>query len=437
MNIPPCRTTSAIKQARRLDVLFVSEKPLWPVDQGYRIRGSQMSAALARLGLRVGVAVMDHRQASAAGGLDPSLFLDWPETNASCMSDFTRIWRDSFFGPLRTRLARHQGIDLQAMAGVRTLAKRHQPRAVIALGQHGPVMLQGLADLPCKTVWYAADDPIRFTWSCMKRERWQAWPERLRQIAFYTLYENAFVRGCDGCIAVNPVDARMLKLIGGAKKTLVIRNGVDLDHFKPDDAIKPQPRSLVFWGRLDFEPNIDALQWFAAAVWPRLKQAHPDATWTIMGKFPDARIAQLGLAPGVNILANVPDIRPCALENALTILPMRCGGGIKNKLLEAAAMARPIIATPLAMQGLKFDPQHPPARLCETPEAWVAAISRLWQSPQEQTAIGAHARQWVCRHHSWDTAARELTEGILEETITTTPMPMAISPSPSRALEAA
>src|SRR5690606_29096646 len=84
------------------------------------------------------------------------------------------------------------------------------------------------------------------------------------------------------------------------------------------------------------------------------------------------------------------------------------------KLLEAAAMARPILVTPLAIQGLEFPEQAPPMHVCESPKDWLRAISQLWQNPRAPAALGAAALKWVKAHHSWDTAARQLTPAFFD-----------------------
>lgn len=397
----------------KLDVLFVSETQLWPLDQGFRIRGSHMSMALAAKGLRVGCACMNCDDPASVPQNMRDRQLMWPKANTSQLAAFMRAWSGAGSW-LRQKIASHQGVDVDAMAGVRALVETHQPRVVVALGQHGPMMLRGLNDLDCQRIWYAADEPLRFQMSCMVKEPWSRWPERLRQILFYGGLEAAFVRNMDGAIGVSPLDAKLLRWVGGAKRVAMIRNGVDLDYFKPATTAasdkKENPRSVVFWGRLDFEPNIDAVQWFAREVWPVLLKHQPDATWTIVGKFPHASVLEIAKLPGVSLKQNVPDIRPFAQNAALTILPMRCGGGIKNKLLEAAAMALPVVVSPRAVQGLGLPANEMPVHVCQNPQAWVDDILHLWLHTQARQSLGERAHQWVSEQHSWSRAASDFCQ---------------------------
>lgn len=401
-----------------LDVLFVSERALWPLDQGSCVHGYHMAMALADLGIRVGIASHTpppdaHAHSVPLGLRDRSI--EWPKTTEQDVRRFLRGWR----GPgsaARRRLARYQGRNLRLFAGIIPLVERYRPATVMALGQHGPLMLRALGDYPAtKRIWYAADEPVFFELSCMRREPISAIPHRLSKVALYTALESLFVRGLDGAIGVNPTDTRLLRWFGGVRSAVTIRNGVDTDFFSPaphnlslSTHAGPKPRSLVFWGRMDFEPNIDAVTWFARHVWPQLHHCWPNATWQIVGKNPHRNVQRLTHVPGIKVLGEVPDIRPYAQQAAVTILPMRCGGGIKNKLLEAAAMGRPVAASPRTLQGLNLNLNRMPALVCNSPDQWVEGVRRLWSDIPLATKLGQNARQWVQTQHTWPQAARAL-----------------------------
>jgi glycosyltransferase involved in cell wall biosynthesis len=393
----------------KLDLLFVSQHALWPADQGCKIHGSQMALAAAKLGARVGVVCMEPTRELSPAALS-RLLLPWPEATEADRAAFHDGWRGAGSW-LRHRLAKHQGLDPRAMAGVVSLVERHRPAAVIGVGLHAPLLLRGLsAHTETKTIWYAADELIYFNLSCMRRESVADGLRRLHTLALHAALENAFARGLDGAIGVSPLDTRMLRVLAGVRETVTIRNGVDLDAFAPSFE-GADPHSLVFWGRLDFEPNIDAVSWFAQTVWPRLREKHPTATWSIVGKKPHPRVVALNKLAGVRVLGEVPDIRPLARAAAVTVLPMRCGGGIKNKLLEAAAMGRPIVASPKAVEGLDLHNLHP-FRVCASPAQWVRSIEELWSKPLTAADQGRRARTWAKTCHSWSSAAQSLLDWV-------------------------
>ncbi|HEX7011008.1 MAG TPA: glycosyltransferase family 4 protein, partial [Phycisphaeraceae bacterium] len=143
-------------------------------------------------------------------------------------------------------------------------------------------------------------------------------------------------------------------------------------------------------------------------VWPALRADYPDATWKIVGKNPCQRVQALAQQPGIEVTGQVEDIRPWAHEAAAVVLPMRCGGGIKNKLLEAAAMGKPILASPRAVRGL----EEPPGLICRGPAQWRQAIERVWSQPDLARTMGQSARSWAQQRHTWPHAAQQLLQKI-------------------------
>ena len=390
----------------QLDVLFVSEAPPWPLDQGFCIRGYHMARTLCQMGVRVGVSSHAPLPPDAPAALH-EMSRQWPETDAHDLARFLAGWS----GPgwrLRRRLASHQGRDLARFAGIVPLVERHRPDTVIGLGQHSPMMLRALTAQHCaKRVWYAADELVNFHLTCLRHDRLADAPHRLRLIALYAALERSFVPGIDGAIGVSPAETKLLRRFAGARSATTIRNGVDTEYFSPADT-STSSKDLVFWGRMDFEPNIDAVCWFARRVLPALEAVCPSARLKIIGKKPHDRVIALGELHGVDVVGPVPDIRPYAQSAGITILPMRSGAGIKNKLLEAAAMGRPIVASPRAVRGLKFDGSDKPLLVCGEASEWVATIRRLWSDASRRRRLGESARHWVVRHHSWRAAAGDL-----------------------------
>ncbi|MCC6581198.1 MAG: glycosyltransferase [Phycisphaeraceae bacterium] len=418
----------------KLDVLFVSERAVWPTDQGFAIRGSNMAMALARQGLAVRIASIGALPAHAPDTLR-QLHVHWPTVAAADHYDFLNAWSGRGCR-LRHRLAEHQGRDLAAYASVVTLVRRYRPSVVIGLGLHAPMMLRGVEpSLGAARIWYAADELIRFELSCLQREGLAGLKSRLHKAGLYAAIENAFARGLEGAVGVSPAETRWLKLLAGVRHGATIRNGVDLDYFQPRD-VDIVPQSLVFWGRMDFAPNIDAVTWFARKIWPTLKRQHPRATWSIVGKAPVPRVTELARMPGITVTGAVDDIRDHAACAAVTLLPMQCGGGIKNKLLEAAAMGLPIVASPLAVAGLQWDASLPPALICRRAGQWVQTIGRLWREPALSRHWRHQSRRWAEQYHNWDVAARDLVQW-LEQLSFLNPTPRGLVGMTSRRMEAA
>ena len=169
---------------------------------------------------------------------------------------------------------------------------------------------------------------------------------------------------------VSEADRRAMQRVAGVGGVDVLPNGVDAEYFAPRE--RPEaPNSCVFWGRLDFGPNIQALEWFCRRVWPAVRQARPDATFTIYGFQPSAQVRSLEKAGGVRIVPDLPDLRDEIAAHQIVVLPFVSGGGIKNKLLEAAAQGKAVICTARACGGLQ-GAQEAPLRKARIPGPVVA-----------------------------------------------------------------
>jgi glycosyltransferase involved in cell wall biosynthesis len=396
----------------QLDVLLVSELPLWPLDRGYCVHGVNMLRSLGAMGLRVAATTLRASEETMPGYLAEKM-LDWPRANKTDVKRYGLGWQGRAFA-LRCKIAEHQALNGPELAGLLTLVERVRPAAVVAVGQHGPMILRGLSwaypNLP--RVWYAADEPVTFQLSTLRREGLGAVRHRARLAFVFGLMQALFNRGnaahrLSAAIGVSPSDTRRLGLIGGCTAT-TIRNGVDTDYYRPDPTVMRLPRSCAFWGDLSFEPNVDAIRWFVRKVWKHVSYNKPDAKLTILGRRPVDAVLALADEPGVEVLADVPDLRPHLRATGSAIIPMRCGHGIKNKLLEAAAMGMPILASPKAVKGLVFGEGRPPLSVCKGPGDWIEALDRVWSQPGLAEATGELARQWVLDRHTWPGAAAKM-----------------------------
>jgi glycosyltransferase involved in cell wall biosynthesis len=132
----------------------------------------------------------------------------------------------------------------------------------------------------------------------------------------------------------------------------IVPLGISTEYFSSSSSL-PETPSLVFFGSLDYVPNTDACIWLAHDIFPRIRAQHPDATLEIVGAFPPASIRALESIPGIRLHADVPDIRPFIEKNSVCITPLRLGAGVKNKILVAMSMERPVVSSVLALEGLK------------------------------------------------------------------------------------
>ncbi|NHK26948.1 TIGR03087 family PEP-CTERM/XrtA system glycosyltransferase [Parvularcula flava] len=179
-------------------------------------------------------------------------------------------------------------------------------------------------------------------------------------------------------------------------------NGVDTDYFDPEADFTPldQRVDLIFNGAMDYQPNVEAVTWFADAVWPQLRQADPDLTFAIVGARPTATVSKLADLPGITVTGRVEDMRPWLAAARIAVAPLQIARGVQNKVLEAMAMARPVIASPGAATGIAAIPgEH--FFIADGAEAFRDRIVALLQDENTAVAIGQAARTHMVATGSW------------------------------------
>ena len=182
-----------------------------------------------------------------------------------------------------------------------------------------------------------------------------------------------------------------------------MNNGVDAEFFAPDDQL-PSPYAaselpVVFTGAMDYWPNIDAVRWFVQDMLPALRSGWPALRFHIVGRSPTAEVRALACA-AVSVSGTVPDVRPYLQHAAVVVAPLRLARGIQNKILEAMAMGRPVVAAGECGDAIHATPGAE-LLLAGDAEAFVREVSRLLNDPRRAAAIGSAARQRVQHDYSW------------------------------------
>jgi sugar transferase (PEP-CTERM/EpsH1 system associated) len=193
------------------------------------------------------------------------------------------------------------------------------------------------------------------------------------------------------------------------QRTSWVSNGVDFDYFSPENGgeapFERHGADLVFTGRMDYRPNIDAVQWFAREVLPNLRRLVPAARLWIVGAAPGREVRTLASQPGVHVTGRVPDTRPWLAAADVVVAPLRIARGIQNKLLEAMAMARPVVATPEAFEGVQAVPGRD-ILLATGIEDTVQKLVEVLDG--RHAALGAAARRAVENAHQWAVTLRPI-----------------------------
>jgi polysaccharide biosynthesis protein PslH len=207
---------------------------------------------------------------------------------------------------------------------------------------------------------------------------------------------------------VSRCEVELYKSFCASQSIHVISNGVDLDFFRPrGGANSASPGNCVFVGALDYRANVEGACWFCDEIWPEVRRRRPNATFTIVGSRPSPVVRRLAERPGVRLACDVPDVRPYLAEAAVVVVPLRVARGLQNKVLEALAMAKAVIATPEALEGIAIEPGVHACRAC-SPSEWVELILHLLGSTPERDELGRAGRALVETNHCWDRQLKPL-----------------------------
>jgi sugar transferase (PEP-CTERM/EpsH1 system associated) len=253
-------------------------------------------------------------------------------------------------------------------------------------------------------------------------EKWRAyasshaWPMRAlyrREADTLLAVERQLVLDFDKTLFVSEAEAQGFALLApeGRDRIVWLKNGVDLETFSPEIQF-PSPFSkgishLVFTGVMNYWPNVDAVTWFTETVLPLVMQVYPGVHFHIVGARPSRAVLRLRCNPSVTVTDRVPDVRPFLAHAAVAVAPLRIARGIQNKVLEAMAMARPVVATPEASEGLGVTPGQD-LLVAADPEEMARCILEVLHG--RHANLGRRARTTVARNHCWSRNLRILDE---------------------------
>ena len=259
-----------------------------------------------------------------------------------------------------------------------------------------------------KVIDYIDVDSAKWADYARRSGGWRAlaWRAEARALA---AHEQQVAREFDRLLLVSASEAGVFPDTAARARIVPLPNGVDLGYFAPDasgdagrasGAAGDAPR-LVFTGVMDYRPNVEGVEWFVAQVWPLILAERPDAQFDVVGSRPTRRIMDLGRQPGIHVTGRVEDVRGYLARARVSVAPLRIARGVQNKVLEAMAMAKPVVATPEAAEGIEAQPERDLV-VAGDPRAFAAGVLSLLRDPARADSIGRAARACVERHYRWD-----------------------------------
>jgi sugar transferase (PEP-CTERM/EpsH1 system associated) len=392
--------------APKPDLLFLTQRIPYPPIKGEKIRPLQILRHLAkRYRVHLGCLVDDPadmahvetvRALCASAHFAP---LDRKLAKILCL-------RGLLTGePLSVTFFQDRGLDAWVGKVLRTI----RPQVIFVCSSN---MASYVLDRDCNNAVRLVD------LADVDSEKWRAYAEAGRPPMAWVHHrewrktaalEARIARECDWSTFVSTAEAQLFAhlLPDDAPRIRAITSGVDHGYFDPELPSAPlfdtSRANYVFTGTMDYPPNIDAVVWFAEAVLPLIRQARPDAQFHVVGSNPAPQVQKLADIQGVFVTGRVADVRPYVAHATAAVAPMRIARGIQNKVLEAMAMARPVVVTPGALEGIDATPGR--ELLLAEDAAGFAAACLLTLEPQIQ-AIGDAARRKVVAEYIWSERLR-------------------------------
>lgn len=286
---------------------------------------------------------------------------------------------------------------------VRGLAERVELDAVVVFSSSMAQYAEALPELPLLVDFVDVDSAKWTDYAAA-----HAWPlswlyrrEGQRLLSF----EAAVAERAACSFFVTDKETALFRQLAPACKGRVeaLCNGVDAEFFAPDPA-RASPFAagelpLVFTGAMDYWPNADAVSWFVAEALPALRKTWPQLVFYIVGRSPGPTVQALA-GDGVVVTGTVPDVRPYLQHAAAVVAPLRLARGIQNKILEAMAMARPVVAARSCVEAIAAE-EGSELLAADAAEDYVRQLQQLLGDPARAVAVGAAGRERVLQSYSW------------------------------------
>ena len=222
-------------------------------------------------------------------------------------------------------------------------------------------------------------------------------------------FESDAFRSADRVVAVSQPDANLMRQMFGIDHVDVVDNGVDVQKY--GGVVRdPDPDNILFLGSLDWRPNQDAIALLIEKIFPLVRQKHPSAKLSIVGRrASESLLSAAAAADGVTVYGDVPDVLPYLSRAAVMTIPLRIGGGSRLKMIESLAAAVPVVATAVAAEGLDLRPAVDYV-LADAPEAMADALSEALRDPTYVNQTAAEGQRRVADRYGWDRLGRQLEQ---------------------------
>lgn len=378
--------------SERPRLLFVSPRFLFPADQGGKIRTTQILRGMknGRFELVLASPASDEASRRYESELASicDRFISWPELPRGPLHHLTRFRH--LFSPLPIPV-----ISDYSWPGAQAIRRALADSADVVVFDFLHAMVLAPEQLPCPSVMFTHNVEAEIfrrhaevARNPLKRAVWQ------QQYRKMQAYEEASLRRFDTVVAVSERDAQSFSTIEGIHQVETIPTGVDLDYF-PYTAPGDNDR-IVFTGAMDWQANIDGIEFFMEQVWPQVAARRPGARVTIVGRNPAPVLVERARRQNLpfEFTGFVDDIRDHVKGAAAYIIPLRVGGGTRIKAFEAMAMGIPVVSTALGVEGLPVKDEEHYLR-ADSATDFAEALVRLLADSALRETLSRQARDYV------------------------------------------
>lgn len=390
-----------------MKLLFLTPQLPFPPRQGTAIRNWGLIRHLAQ-----------RHDVSLLSFAEPGQLPAAPELQAACRSVVTvPVPRRDRLARVRTLLSPQPDMARRLWSPEFAAALAEQLRASafdfvhvegIELAPYLPVIVRPAAGRPRPLALYDAHNAeyLLQRRACLNDLRLPArWPAALYSLAQFTRlkrFEADTCRAVDRLTCVSAEDAAVLCGLVPGLKPVIVPNGIDVDAYasRVGPAAPAAWPYLVFTGKMDYRPNVDAALWFAQAIFPLIRRRRPETQFYIVGQKPLTRLQRLDGQNGVVVTGAVDDARPYIAGAAVYVAPLRMGGGTRFKLIEAMALSRPIVSTPLGAEG--FDVRSGrELLLADSPADFAEAVLTLLDNPRQAQTVAQAGHAFAQASYDW------------------------------------
>lgn len=232
-------------------------------------------------------------------------------------------------------------------------------------------------------------------------QRWATKLENNRWVRF----EIDASRKADAIVAVSQEDAEYFRGRIDETPTFIVPNGVDTNYYQYTNSTNIE-ETMLYTGRMDYGPNVDAMIWFCQEIFPIIYQKKPELKLKIVGRDPVPEVLALEEIDGITVIGGVKDIRPFFQQAKLYVVPLRYGGGTRLKILEAMAMGVPIVSTSLGCEGLELVHGND-LLVADEPSGFALSVFDLCNSADLRSSLAVCSRKIVEEKYDWKNLAKE------------------------------